>query len=444
MISLINKFEYFLIDKISKYIGRSELKKRFSVGFLWSFVQNILQKFSSLFMYVILARILGKIVFGEFSVIQYTLVIFGMLLGNSLNQVGIRYISMFYRNKKEELGEIIGNLIVITSALIIICSALSYIFSPYIAKYLLNSEDLAYYLRISIFILAIGLFNSFFYGLLLGLERFRDNSIISTLMNLLSLMFAILLSIKYSLTGAIIGIILSYFVTLIIYYFYFKRMCIKESILIKYSVKYLNEILSFQISSTLISILGGPVTWISVAIILHTSNGYAEIGLFNSASQWRNLVLFFPAIFSSVMKPIISSRGKDISRDFPTSFVKKISIANLFLISLISLIIILASKSIEKIYGNQFEGLSIVIVLNVIIGLISGLIYPFESVLLMGGHIEKVVIVNSFWAGSLIFFTYLFKELGATGLSIANIIAYCIMGVLITFFISKIYKEANK
>src|SRR5262245_42123812 len=50
----------------------------------------------------------------------------------------------------------------------------------------------------------------------------------------------------------------------------------------------------FSLPAMLCSVLVVPVNWVGMAWLANQANGYAEMGVFNAANQWRTAILFVP------------------------------------------------------------------------------------------------------------------------------------------------------
>ena len=54
-------------------------------------------------------------------------------------------------------------------------------------------------------------------------------------------------------------------------------------------------------------IVVSPVIWIAYIIIINNHDGYAQLGLFNAADQWRYILGFLPLVLGGVLLPMISA-----------------------------------------------------------------------------------------------------------------------------------------
>jgi O-antigen/teichoic acid export membrane protein len=73
---------------------------------------------------------------------------------------------------------------------------------------------------------------------------------------------------------------------------------------------------SFCLPATLSSMLSAPAMWVCQAFLVNQTAGYAQMGLFNAANQWRMAILFVPQKICMVALPVLSTLavGRQIER----------------------------------------------------------------------------------------------------------------------------------
>jgi len=59
-----------------------------------------------------------------------------------------------------------------------------------------------------------------------------------------------------------------------------------------------------------------PITWAANAILVNQPNGYAELGLFNAANQFRMIVILIPNVLAIVTVPLLSEIYSQKDREY--------------------------------------------------------------------------------------------------------------------------------
>jgi O-antigen/teichoic acid export membrane protein len=196
----------------------------------------------------------------------------------------------------------------------------------------------------------------------------------------------------------------------------------------------------FSIPAIISGSIPGSVSWIATAIVVNQPNGYAEMGIFNAANQWRTYLMFFPIVIGQVTLPILSERFGENDIQGMNKTLK----ASLFINSLatipIAVLIAFFSKPIMGLYGNEFSaGWSTLVLVLAFTALIS-LQVPVGQIIASQGRMWLGLVINLGWA--LLFFTaFIFlKSQGAFGLALSILISYVIYSFFIFWYSNYILK----
>lgn len=188
----------------------------------------------------------------------------------------------------------------------------------------------------------------------------------------------------------------------------------------------------FSLPALMSGLMVSPFMWGASALLVNQPGGYAQMGLFEAANQWRLVVLFVPGIVGQVALPMLSSLigTNNISKYNET--LKYNLLINLVVGLIIASLISIFSPLIMSFYGVGFyRGVFVLIVL------------VFSAVLIALGQIviQAIASLGKMWAGfyinltwglSLVFSSYFFLNngYGALGLSISYLFA-CLIYVFV-------------
>jgi O-antigen/teichoic acid export membrane protein len=115
-------------------INESEIGRRIASGAFWSLFGSIISQGLILIASILIARILGKSTYGEFSIIRSTLSMFAVFGGLGIGMTATKYVAEFKFKDNQKAGRIIGlsTLIAIVSGFLI--AILIIFLSPFLSK----------------------------------------------------------------------------------------------------------------------------------------------------------------------------------------------------------------------------------------------------------------------------------------------------------------------
>jgi len=431
--SYISKLLFGIFSRIKS----SPLANRMASGAFWSLSGVFISRGLGLLASVLVARMLGKEGFGEFGVIQSTVAMFGVFAGFGLGLTASKYVAEYRLIDPPRVGRIIAmsNLFALGTGGGITVFIL--VFSSWMSSSLLAAPHLTGLMQVAGIIIFFNALNGAQTGALAGFEAFRAIARVNLTVGLLT--FPLMVGGVYfaGLRGAVFGLVASMAVSWMLNHRAL-RVKIRES-RIKLDYRFCgnekNILWKFSLPAMLGGVLIGPVNWACNAFLVNQPNGYAEMGLFSAASQWRVAVLVIPAAVGSVVLPILSSLYQE------NSWAKYIKVLffniglNLCVTFIIAAPVVFFSQNIMEWYGKNFIDGKIVLVLMVL----SGVVIAVNNLLT-----KVVASIGKMWAGFffdlawgctyLIFGFYLSKSYGAKGLAVGILTAS-----ILQFFVQTVY-----
>jgi O-antigen/teichoic acid export membrane protein len=414
--------------KQSQLLPKTSMEARFIRGTFWSFAGLLISQGLSLAALILSARFLGKANYGEYGIINSTVVTFGVFAGIGLGITASKYIAEWRNKEPERAGRILGlsSLGALLSGSVF--SILLFVFSPFLARNIFIAPHLTNILRLSCFALFFNTLYEVQIGSLAGLEVFRTISLVNLIRGILQ--FPLILSGVYffGLSGLVLGIGISsamgwYFGRLILL-----RECTRRNIVITYrGIRSEIPILwKFSIPAFITNAMVGPILWVANTIIVNQPDGYSQMGILNAVYQWRNILLFLPIAIANAALPMMSSIFSDHGLASQSDHSVEITnVLNQVVLWPIAIFLLFSAKAIMSLYGSDFvEGRDIFILLigGTALGYIS---YPVGVLILSKGLIWIAVLQNLIWGGLFIISTYILSPIrGAFGLAIAMVIAY--------------------
>ena len=379
---------------------------------------------------IVIARILGKEGFGEIGIIQSTILMMGVVASFGTGTTATKYIAQYRYSDPERVGRILSISTMLTCFFGVTTSLLLAVCSPWIASRVIAAPYLSDMLRAGSIYLLLSSVNGIQIGVLAGFEDFKSLSKLNLLTGVASFPVIVAGVYFFGLEGAVWGYNVSGLLNCVLHQNVVRKIMKDEGIHWDYRncLKDVNVIWSYSLPLMLTNSLVGPITWACNVMLVNQKNGYAEMGVYNAANQWRQLTLFLPSLIAQVVLPVMASSDqktvafRQIKLNFYTNIV--ITLPILALLCVISPVIMAS-------YGSSFGSSWTVFVLVQCATFFQVLQSPIVTYWAASGRMWTNFILNSVWGLSLVSLSWLFIEKGALGLSLALFVSFLIFGIIL-------------
>jgi O-antigen/teichoic acid export membrane protein len=419
------------MQSLKAIMAGSTLSGRFTRGVAWAAVGTALSQGVGLMVAILTARMLGKVRYGEFGIIQSTICMYGVLAGLWLGLGATKYVAEFKVDSPARAGRIIGLsfLIAIISSMVV--SAIIIVMAPFLAQRVLNAPHLSVELAFMAGIIVLNVLDGVQVGALSGFEAFGAIARTSIIRSIVALPVTIFLVWKWGLGGAVFSLAVTGFLNLWINQRALRIECRQFGVHITWRGigGDLRGFLNFSAPALLGGVLGAPVLWIANALLVNQPNGYAEMGIYSIANQWKTAVMFLPRKFISVALPMMSAEVNKNTTDskYQEVFNLTQSLSILMVLPLVTFLM-LASHLIIKIYGEKFAGAEVVLIGVLMATGISALGSGVGPAIQANGKMWFGLFTNILWSVILLMFTWIFVPyLGARSLVFGMALAYAVM-----------------
>ena len=113
---------------------------------------------------------------------------------------------------------------------------------------------------------------------------------------------------------------------------------------------------NFSIPATMSGTMVVPVIWAANVVLVNQPNGFAEMGLFNAANQFRMLIMFLPNVIGMVTVPLLSEiHGQNNQEIFARAVNLNLRAIWSFALPM-GFITIGLSSWLMALYGEKFQG----------------------------------------------------------------------------------------
>lgn len=412
--------------------------KRFVNGTFWSLLAGIIYNGTMLIVGIILSHILGKYYYGQYGMIRSTINMFIVFSSFALGTTATKYVAEYRLTNKLKAEKII-NLSIVAAIILAIIVFITCLFSAkYIAINTLNSKELISSIYIGSFMILFLTLSGVINGILIGFEKFflifKQNLIAAVFL----LIFSTLCGYFFKVNGALIGLLIYLFISVLIGIFYLRQ------IFREYNLKFyltnlkqeLNILWKFSLPSSLGGIVVTPVLWVANTILVNSQAGYSAMAGLDIIRQWYSVALFIPTITSRVVLPMLSnlnnSEGTKYNKILLYSFIVNVGTA-----TIVAILLYVVSNIILSFYGNSFLEFKLAFCLMMIVAIIFVANSIVGQIILSKNYAWYGFVFNLIWAIVFIICNIIFVQknnMGVIGVVYSYLISYFIHTIIQSFF----------
>lgn len=339
----------------------------------WTLFGNAIGKGLTVLSGILIAKLLGKDIFGEYGLLKNTLLIIAIFSTMGLGYTSTIFVSRYKQDNENILYSFIKSLLYITFLFSGVIAFLIFIFSSQIAHFLEDSR-LSIGLKYLSVIIIFNALTTTQIGILAGFKLFKQTACVNILSGICNFIFSVSLTYILGFNGALLALLLSQVINYLLNY----RILRKQLSFMNRSdqkaplLPILRQSLPIALQEMSLSI----THWLGTVLLLRLSN-YGEVGLYSAASQWSAVILFIPIALRNVVLSYLSYNQSSEQRN-------KILLAvmSLYIVCTLvpSIVIHLFSKTIIQFYGESFIGLSNVLIVSCYATVFNSIYNIFSSV----------------------------------------------------------------
>ena len=425
---------------IQQYKGRilaSPIACRFVKGAFWSILGAVLSRGLALLSSIIVARLLGHTVFGEFGMVLSTVGTAGTFAGLGLGMASTKYMANFRLSDPEKAGKILAlsSLVSIVTASFV---SIGMIFgSSLLARQILHVPDLALPLGIAAGLVFFSVLNGVQTGALAGFEAFLIIAKTNLIAGISSFPLTLLGAWLWGVSGAVCGMVMSMAVNWGLNNRALRVVCRDAHVPYIFRGCWSEKLMlwEFALPAALSGYLTAPIVWYSNYLLVNRPQGYAEMGIFSAAQQWQAAILFLPVSLAPMVLSLMANTHDDNN---PSNYWRMVKVSfgiNAFIAGITSVCISLLSPYIMMAYGKTFSGGWRVLVLLSIVAVIVAVTNVIGQVIASSASMWWGFSLNLLWALEFIVFSCLWvTKFGSIGLASSYLASY-----LLHFILTSIY-----
>lgn len=325
---------------------------------MWSLIGSTVGRGLSLIAGILVARFLGKDIYGEYGIIKTTLIYIEIFSTFGLGYTATKYIADYKNTNPEKVSAVCKAALKITLLTSGLMALVVLVFAKQIAE-IIDAPHLYNTLRITAAGIIVNAINVAQIGVLSGFAEFKVIAKNTTISGIVTFVLTATLTYIWGLNGAVIALVLSY-----------GTQCLINNISVRALVKQYEkpkgsqgklykELLSFSFPIALQESLYSITSWFTSYLLIKLA-GYGELGLYSAAGQWAAIISFIPGILRNVTLSHLSSSLSNVDSHHRT--LKAMIAVNVSTTFCLFLGILLFQKLICSFYGDSFVGLGPVLI----------------------------------------------------------------------------------
>ena len=397
----------------------------------WAVSGNVIVNFLLLIAGIIIARFLGKDVYGEYGVVKTTMFYAASFASLGMAYTSTKYVADYLTNEKQLVRSIIKDILQITFITSSVFAILVFILAQPLANYM-NAPTLSLAFRALGGIIICRCIGVSQIGILGGFKAYEETAVANICSGAVLLILAVPGAYFGGLSGSLIALFLSQLTLIIINHFSIKKTLKSLQDQVENHKK--KELIIYSIPITLQELSYTLCHFGGIALLTNLSS-VGELGLFTATAQWNAIILFIPGLLQNVVLSYLSSYSRDKSKHQKT--IKLMLLINLICTFIPFIIVYALSGFIASMYGPTFSGMVSVLRIFTFITIIEACSNVFKNELISVGKTWQLFAIRLIRDLSALVFAYLLlTEYGGT--EGAKFFAIASMISSIVFFFSLI------
>ena len=443
--SQVNRWLSVARTNLLGYFG-THTRQRLARGAFWGGVAFAVSRGVAIVVSFLLARILGQVGFGEYGMINTTAGMIGGMAGLGIGTTVVKHIAEFKTSDPEKASRILALSSGITWISSLLYAGIVVALAPWIAARALAAPQLGPMLRISAFTMAFMVINGVQTSSLTGCEAFRANTRLGIIGSLLQSGLVLAGAWRWGISGAVWGMAGAMLVTV----WLTRRAVVREWRKFHLCLRWRDAarewrvLLDFSLPTFLAGISVGPVLWGCNALLANQPGGYEELGIYNAANQWQQVIQFLPGLMGMALLPILSEKYGQGDRQGSFSVMWKMVKLVAGIVLPLAILVSFLSPWIMRGYGESFVEGHWTVVLSVATAALSAMMTPVGHLISASGRMWIGFWMNAGWGAIMLLASWWMVRWGAEGLAAARLIAYLLHAVWTFGFVYAIKKRSGR
>lgn len=336
--------------KIYTILTKSRLFKDSFWAVLGNAVGNVLLLISG----IIIARLLGRDIYGEYGMVKTTMFYIATFSTFGLGFSTTKFVANCLEESPGKIRQLISDsyhIVVIFSSFVALVLLM---FANILADYL-DEPSMSIAFRALALIIVAKAVNTTQIGILAGLKEFKKLAKNIIFSSFSMFIICIPLTYYYGLVGSLISLFISQLLDCILNYYSIKKIIVGFNSYV--SEKFYKKLIKFSFPIAMQECSFTLCNWLTTIIIAKYAS-LGELGIYTAVAQWNAIILFIPSVLSNVILSHLSNTNSDVKTR--RVIMKKMIAINVFCTLLPFIAIFFLSDTIIAFYGESFISMKVV------------------------------------------------------------------------------------
>lgn len=297
-------------DGGQEFTRRASVLTRLHSGILLNLVGGAFAQGSTFALNLVSANLLGRLAFGEFTVVQTTLSTVGGLAQVATGYTATKYVAEFRERDPERAARILHLCRLLSTGTALVAALSLALTAPWIATRAYGAPHLTPWLRTAAPGVLFIVMNGFRSGTLAGLESYPALARVGVTSGVIYLLLGVLGAFLGGVHGAIVGIVVSSGVQWLLLGFMLPKELARWNIpqRAEDSWRERSTFLHFALPASVTGAITLPAFWLASAFLVRQPGGLEQMALFGAANSFRVIVLFVPNVMNSVGMSLLNNQ----------------------------------------------------------------------------------------------------------------------------------------
>jgi O-antigen/teichoic acid export membrane protein len=291
-------------------IEASPLGYRLAKGAFWSLAGSLISRGLGLLAGFFVARLLGKVGYGQLGVVQSTLGMFGIFAGFGMGLTANKHVAEFKKSDPARAGRIIAISSLVAWVTGSLMTLVLFVLAPWLSRTTLASPEMSGLLRAGVLLLLLGGVNGAQTGALAGFEAFRVIARVNLTAGLVAFPITVIAAWFWGVPGSVWALVANLVLNCTLNFMALRREAAQAGVPLGYRDCFREWpiLWRFSLPAILAGALVSPITWAVNALLVNQADGYAQMGIYSAVGRIKNVPETVLGLLLTPLLPILSEQ----------------------------------------------------------------------------------------------------------------------------------------
>lgn len=373
----------------NQFIQRLRNSSFFKDSF-WAVSGNGMGNLLMLLSGILIARFLGKDLYGEYGIVKSTMFLMALFASFGLGDTSTKYIAEYIQKDSSQIRSIIKASLCIVGLFSGGMCLLLMISAEALAGFV-RVPHMAVAFRFLGIIIVFRALNTVGAGLLGGFKDYRRLGINNVTAGVSMISLAVPLTLLWDLKGSLLALLLSQVLLSVLNLSAVVKKA--QSYLSSSGQRFEKEMLSFSFPFALNEFVYTVCSWLGTLLMTRYSS-VGELGISSAAGQWNSIIMFMPGLLGNVILSYLSTTAGTNERQH-SLIIRRMLLVNLACTVIPLVVVALFSDFITAFYGPTFVTMKPVLLVYIFGTIFTCLTRVFQSNLMSEGKKWRAFAIRS-------------------------------------------------